>query len=257
MGDKAKAASPPADAQNPTTEEAAPPPLPELSREQLLELLDKHADDPDFRKEARSRRWVGGIAGEIAQHQKQQAEFQAAQAAIEKTHADMRQLATDDPLAFASKWLNADDVKSIADREAGLRTTTRKEFAEDIGAALRDLPEFNELTAQDVEALSKEITGVPDDKLLGVFVKKATDLVADKRGEKRAEARLEARIAEERKVWEKERAVEKAKGRSAPSLKAPTSNASDDAEPDWRKNPKEFDEWFNRKYRGNRYPVAS
>jgi len=80
-----------------------------------------------------------------------------------------------------------DDIKTKLDLEeerrekAGLRDLTRREFAGKIGDALRDLDEFSELTAADVQALEASLRGVPDDDVIVVFTKKATDLVANKR----------------------------------------------------------------------------
>jgi hypothetical protein len=198
---------------------------------------------------------IGGIAGDLAGRQRLQEQQEAARKAIEETHADMRKQAADDPLAFAQTWLQKDDVDTIRRQQAGLRDVTRREFAGMIGAALRDLPEFSELTAADTDALSKELAGIPEDQVVGAFVKKATDIVADKRATKRTEAELTKRLAEEKKAWAREQADKRQQARPTPRTAAPPSRSAEDtAVPDWRSP--EFDAWYQQNVLGKR-PAAS
>lgn len=226
--------------------EAQQPQLPELDRATLLALLDKHSDDPDFLRELRSRRPIAGLAGSIAQRTIQEREEQAAREAVERTHKEMRELAENDPTSFAERWLKADEVEAIRRREAGLRDTTRREFLTQIGSAVSDLPEFKELTAEDTQALTKSLAGVPDDQALGVFIQRATDLIADKRATKRHEATLKERLAAERKAWDAEQAAKRAQERKAPSLRTPSAgNAQDTGEPADHLSP-EWDAWYQK-----------
>lgn len=233
-----------------------PPALPDLDRATMLALLDKYSDDPDFRKELRSRRAIAGLAGDVAQQQREQEREQAAREAVQKTHDEMRTLAGDDPVAFAEKWLKADDVETIRRREAGLRDTTRREFMKTIGDAIGDLPEFKELTAEDTQAIQDSLRGVPDDQVLGVFVKKATELVGDKRATKRFEAEHNKRLAEEKKAWAREQADKALQRRQSPgNSPPPAQSAKDDGEPEDFTSPA-WGAWYERQRKTGRLARA-
>ncbi len=223
------------------------PALPELDRATMLALLDKFSDDPDFRKELRGRRTIAGLAGDVAKQQREQEREQAAREAVQKTHDEMRNLAGDDPVAFAEKWLKVDDVETIRRREAGLRDTTRREFMKTIGDAIGDLPEFKELTAEDTQAIEASLRGVPDDQVLAVFVKKATDLVGDKRATKRSEAELQKRLAEEKKAWQREQADKALQRRQSPRNAAPPARSAEDTGEPTDFTSKEWPAWYEKR----------
>lgn len=230
MGDELE----PTQASAPTTDGSTgqEPALPELDRATLLELLDKHTDDPEFRQELRRRRVIGSLAGDIAQQQREQERFQAAAEAVTAEKQRLKDLYENDRMAFAEEIKTKLDVEEERREKAGLRDLTRREFGEKIGNALREFPEFNELTADDVQDLSKTLAGVPEDDVITVFTKKATDIVATKRAQKLAEGSLKERLAAERKVWEAEQAEKRVKERRAPTVRQPSAgNAQDDGEP--------------------------
>lgn len=199
----------------------------------LLTHLDSYlTETPELRAKFRASRTAMGIAGELAAREREVHDQATARQAIEDAHAQMRTLAAEDPEGFAQKWLSADDVKTIRQREAGLRDTTRREFAKGIGDALQDLPEFKELTAEDTQRIASSVANLPEDKVVGAFVKAAVDVVSDRRSHTKAEAAYEKRLAEDKKVWEREQADKRRSERPRPSLAMPSNgSARDSGEP--------------------------
>lgn len=240
--------APPADGSTGSDE----PALPDLDRATVLRLLEKHGEDPDFRKDASRLRFVGGIAGEMARQQREQEQQRVAAEAVEREKQRLKDLYENDRVAFADEIKTKLDVEEERREKAGLRDMTRREFGQKIGDALREFPEFAELTADDVQDLSKTLAGVPEDDVIAVFTKKATDIVATKRGQKLAEASLKDRLAAERKVWEAEQAEKRVKERARPTLRQPSQgNASDDGEPADFYSP-EWNAWYERQKKSGR-----
>lgn len=234
--------APPADGSTGSDE----PALPDLDRATVLKLLEKHGEDPDFRKDASRLRFVGGIAGEIARQQREQEQLQAAAKAIEGEKQRLKDLYENDRVAFAEEIKTKLDVEEERREKAGLRDMTRREFGQKIGDALREFPEFSALTAEDVQDLSRSLAGVSEDDVIAVFTKKATDIVAHKRARTLADSEKADWLKAERKVWEAEQAEKRVKERRAPSVRQPSAgNASDDGEPADFYSP-EWNAWFER-----------
>lgn len=232
------------------------PALPELDRATVLALLDKHGDDPEFRKELQSRRFVGGIAGEIAKRTLQEQRENAAREAVEAEQKRLRQLADDDPIAFAEELKVKIDTEANRRELAGLRDTTRREVLKQVSDAVSEHAEFKELTEADVKALRDSMAGIPDEQVVGVFITKATGLVAEKRARKLADADIAERLKAEEKVWEARQAEKRVKAQARPSLRQPTSgNAQDAGEPaDFYS--KEWSDWYERERKAGRLVPA-
>lgn len=233
--------------------EAQPAPeIPDLDPDTIAAVLNRYQDDPDKRAalvgKLRSHPLVSNIAGDMAERQRQQREQEAARKAIEDERVRLRKLAEDDPLAFSQEMATRFDKEEADRRTADLRATTRQEYIQRIGTALRDIPEAQDLTAEEHARLAKTLAGVSEDDVLPVFQKFFTDLIADKRAAKKADAAIAERLKAERKAWEKEQADKRLKARTAPSVGAPpTGAASDTGEPDWRTQPKEWEAWYDAK----------
>ncbi len=259
MGTKAETEAP----KEPQQPEAGATPaeesaLPDIDRATLHRLLEKFGDDPDFRKEARSQRWIGGIAGEVAQQQRLQEQHEAAAKAVEAERVRLKELRTLDPLKFAEEIGERMDVEEERREKAGLREMTRREFASKIGAALQDLPEFKELTADDIKQIGTALQGVSDDDVVAVYTREAANCIAEKRAQKLYETRHKTEVAEERKAWGREQATKKVQERRSPSLREPSQgNAQDQGEPDFRANPAEWIAWDNANQKNRRGVYAA
>ncbi len=237
----------------PDSAEAPPPPLPELTHEQLLELLDKAGDDPTFRKEARSRRWVGGIAGEVAMQQREEERQRAAREAVEAERARLKTLRTEDPLRFAEEIGERIDREEERRQLAGLREATRAELIGQMGAALRSFPEAEKLTPDHWKELEDVLRSTPEDQMVGAFSKKFTELLTEIRAEEFYQRRHQREMEDDRKAEAKASAVKAVQTRQSPSVRQPSNgNARDDAEPDWIAEPKEWAAWDKRQEKAGR-----
>lgn len=234
--------------QEPQAEPA--PELPDLTPQQVAALLDRYHDDPDKRGEAlsvlRAHPFVANIAGDLAERQRQQRDQEAARKAVEEEQARLRKLADEDPDAFASELKVRWDKEAADKRFAEVRATTRQEYIQRIGTALRDIPEVRNLTAEEHAAYVRAVAGASEDDLLPITQRFFTDLIASKRAKGQAEKDLADRLKAERKVWEKEQADKRLKTRAAPSVVAPTNgNAQDTGEPKDYLSP-EWNMWYER-----------
>lgn len=170
MGKDAAPAAEPNTAQGaPTAGDSQPPALPDLDRATLLALLDRNAEDPDFRKELRSRRAVAGIAGEIAQGLRKEDETRAQREAAEAREQELLRMAAEDPVGFAQKFQVDYEAQRTQKEAAEMRTNLRKEFGERIGNAIWSIPEAKELTQDEMAQITASLANLPEDEVLGAF----------------------------------------------------------------------------------------
>ena len=243
-------------------EPQASPEIPDLDPDTIAAVLNRYQDDPEKRAalvgKLRSHPLVSNLAGDLANRQREQREQEAARKAVEDERARVRKLAEDDPLAFSQEWVGNFDKQEAERRTAALRDTTRREYIERIGTALRDIPEARDLTAEEHAQLTNALVGVSEDDVLPVFQRFFTDLVASKRAAKQVEEALAKRVAAERKAWEKEQADKRLKGRTSPSVGAPpTGTAHDSGEPDWKAEPEAWNKWYEAKRKAGTLVPAS
>jgi hypothetical protein len=229
------------------------PEIPDLDPDTIAAVLSRYQDDPEKRAllvgKLRSHPLVSNIAGDMAERQRSQREQEAARKAIEDERARLRKLAEDDPLTFSQEMATRFDKEDSDRRTAALRDTTRREFIERIGTALRGIPEAKELTVEEHTRLTNALIGVPEDDILPVFTKFFTDLAATKRAGKQTEEAIGKRIAAERKVWEKEQADKRLQTRKSPTVSGSpiAGTGKDSGEPDWKTQPKEWEAWYDAK----------
>ena len=233
-------------------EAAAPaaPELPDLDPEAIAAVLNRYQDAPDKRAalvdKLRTHPLVANIAGDLAERQRREREQEAARKAIEDEQARLRKLADEDPETFASELKVRWDKEAADKRVADLRATTRQEFIQRLGTALKGIPEATELTAEEHARLTKALAGATEDDVLPIFQRFMTDLVADKRAAKKADEAIAERLKAERKAWEKEQADKRLKARPTPSVgTSPTGTAQDTGEPKDFLSP-EWAAWYDR-----------
>ncbi|MFI5268951.1 MAG: hypothetical protein ACHQ7M_16370 [Chloroflexota bacterium] len=233
--------------------EAPPAPeIPDLDPDTIAAVLSRYQDDPEKRAalvgKLRTHPLVSNIAGDMAERQRQQREQESAKQAVEGERARLRKLAEDDPLAFSQEMATRFDKDESDRRTADLRATTRQEYIQRIGTALRDIPEAMNLTAAEHGQLAQALAGVAEDDVIPVFQRFMTDFIAEKRATKKSEAAIAERLKAERKAWDKEQADKRLKSRTSPSTGTPpTATANDTGEPDWRKEPAAWEAWYDAK----------
>lgn len=228
--------------------EVAPPPLPELTHEQLFELLDKAGEDPEFRKGARAKRWIGGIVGDLAAQQREQDRQREDSERQRADRKNLRKMLDEDPLAAATQVAVAMDKADEALEQSGIAARIRTEIVGEVGAALRSLPEAEMITPEEWSGLQDSLRGLTDKQVISVFTQKFNELVAEHRAEAKYKARHKKEMEEELAADRKERAVKTVQSRATPSPRAPsTGNANDSAEPPWPS--KEWDAWDKQQQR--------
>lgn len=204
----------------PTTASETTPVAATPDWQEVLEKLDA--------KELRKHPKIAGIIG-AAQQQAIQAEKQRIAAeegtrAAKEAEANLRRLAQEDPVTFAEEWLTETQKRDLQDQLDGLRGNTRHEFAEAIGRAYRDVPEWSELTEDDHAELAKALIGKSDDEVIPVFHQKALGLIAEHRARRLHAQWKEKELPKERETIRQEEAAKLLKTSEAPDT-APSKNA--------------------------------
>lgn len=188
---------------------------------------------------------VQGKVGTLAERQaaRERERWQAEQA--EKERKDererIRQMRRSDPVGYA-ELMEAKDAEEEARKERDrLRTDTRGEFARMVGASFHALPEWKELSKDDLNALAKMVSEKDDDSAIATFNQAALDLIARRRAERVYQERYRKDLVEERKAWQREYESGRLKGEPAPDLRRASGPVrfNPDAMSD-----KEFDQWY-------------
>lgn len=235
--------------------------VPDLDPAMLAAVLSRAHDDPERRAAytaaLRAHPLVANIAGDMAERQRGEREQEAARKAVEDEQARLRKLADEDPDTLASELKVRWDKEQADKRVADLRATTRQEYIQRIGTALRGIPEVQAMTAEEHGRLAAALAGASEDDVLPITQKFFTDLVADKRAAAQSEKAIDARLKTERKAWEKEQADKRLKTRTAPSVGAPPpGNAQDTGEPSDFYSP-EWQAWYEQKRKRGELAKAS
>ena len=232
------------------TESVEPPDRPPW--EEVRGHLDHYLrESPEVREELRSHEVVAGIAGEIGQRlaktQLQQQRTEPAEKASDDALQAQLKLAEEDADAFAAQFTSETRAKIARQELQQIASKERKTLTEHIGRAMNDLPEWRELTRDDMAELAQAVSGVPDDQIFGAWIAKGTELVARKRAGKETEARLTERLKSEREAWDTEQAATKVKATPAPNLRSGNAAGTDSGEPPV--GTPAWDEWYETRHR--------
>lgn len=243
------------------TERPETPDAPSRDLSTVLEELDLLLQaNPDARKELRAHRMLMGIAGDmahtIAQNMKREDDTKAQREAMARLEAQMIEDAKSDPEQFAQKWLAGHQAEKTRQQLDEMRESVETELGETIGAAVSSLPEFKELTPDEVAALAADLAGKSKREILAAYTKAAVDAVARKRLAKEAE-----RLAAEQAKWRetelkkevaaalKEENAKRLKKEQAPSIAAGTSGQASTEPPYDPKPGSAWNAWYQQKFR--------
>lgn len=182
--------------------------------------LDK-LDAKTLRKNPKIAGIVGAEIQRAIQGERRRIEAEAGQRAAKAAEERLRQLAQDDPVSFAEQWLSDSQKRDLQSQLDGLRGRARQEFAQNVGKAMTTLPEWAELTDADYEALAKAISVPNEDEVIPLFVRHATDLVAERKARARFESWKAKELAKEREALKAELAAEMLRESEAPDLAKP------------------------------------
>jgi hypothetical protein len=210
-----------------------------------LEELEK-ADSRELRKHPKIAGIIGSELQRAIQAERERIKIDEGEKAARDAEQKLRELAQSDPVTFADRWLSDAQKADVQRQLDDLHRKTRSDLATRIGAAFREIPEWKELTPEDMESLAKEVMGKSDDEALPVFSRAATKAVAKRMADKIVAEFKEKELAKEREAIRQEEAAKLLKNSDAPDGKPPKGtpsglniNAMSDAE---------FDAYWKKKY---------
>jgi hypothetical protein len=179
--------------------------------------LDK-LDPKELRRHPRIAGIIGSEIQTAIERANQKRDEDDAQKNAELAHAQARELAQTDVVTFAEKWLSEDEQKEVRKRLDSVESTTREKFAKNIGRGYNSLPEWAELTPDEIGQITSKVQGLPEDDVLPTFNATALDVVARKRAAKMLSEWQQKELPKEREAIRKEEAARLLQGQSAPDL---------------------------------------
>lgn len=182
-------------------------------------------------KELRRHPKVAGLIGSEVENarrsvQQRQSEEQAKRAR-ELVEDEFERLALENSDTLKERyprlagWIQ-EQSKARQEREVAEKLQeVRAEMAGIVGRSFHTLPDWSELTPNDLETLAKAVSGKQDDEVIGAYNAAALSLLAERRSKKHFEEWKTKQLETERKALRKEIAAEfMAKSESPDSTKA-------------------------------------
>jgi hypothetical protein len=193
---------------------------------------------------------IRGIFGSRIQQERErigrELDSERERTAREQAEAELISLAKTDQFAFAERYLSKNEQERLAKDLDKLKSSTRNEFAKQLGAGYSALPEWNQLTSAEAEHLARAVAGKADDQALIDFNAAALDVIAERRANAKLAKYRETELPKEREAARQEEAGKRLKNGARPSLArgeaAPTGKG-------WQDLPAGAD--FNKAYEEN------
>jgi hypothetical protein len=207
------------------------------------ELVEK-ADAKELRAHPKFAGILGSEIERARQAERQRLEAEQGTKAARAAEDRLRELARTDPVTFAEQYLSDAQRTDMQRQLDDLRGSTRREQAEAIGRALRDVPEWQHLTQEQHEKLARELLGKTDDEVLPIFFRLASEMVADAKADQRHAQWKDKELAKEREAIRQEEAAKLLKGSEAPALAKPKGAPAGTDIPSMAKE--EFDAYWER-----------
>ncbi len=240
--------------QGQTTQPAPAAETPELPDfDTALAAIEQHLvkGAPDYEErlaKLRSHRVVAGVAGSIADSMRKaqdaSAAIEAAAASAKAERERLREMARNEPEAFADQFLSQEEADEVRQKLESLRETEEKRIAGHIGLAVRDLPELQELSLSEQRKIADALAGVPSDQVLGVYTKTVIDIAADKRAEAVKERDYPARLEAELAAAQTAASASRLRSAPAPSLVTGANSPPTDI-PDPIRDPAGYVRWID------------
>lgn len=213
--------------------------------------------DPANKQRLLSDPNIAGIVGAQAQSHAQRlvaerdakAEKESTEQKLKKMIKDAKEEAKEHPDGFAARWVKGMERDQKDDATNEVRASVRAEFGETLGKAIGAIPEFKELSAEEVAALANVMVGKPPDQVIAVYTAAVLDKLAEKRAAKLHGTWKERDLDAEAKARIKEANAKRVATTPGPSLRAPTSG---NARTEPRPGTPEWDAWYERTYLGRR-----
>lgn len=213
-----------------------------------MAALDAFLTDPDAKSKILAHKTIaghiGGSAQQIAQRLVEQQQKDADEKASQKQLKQMMKEAEDNPQAFAEKWLKGIKADKSAKEVAELRSTVEEEFGKRIGTAVAAIPEFSELSSEEVTSIAASMAGRPKEEVLGAYTRAVVDKIADKRAAKLLASWKERDLDTEAKARVKEQNARRLASQKGPGISPPSRGARGSDEPKY--GSPEWDQWYER-----------
>lgn len=223
---------------------AEPEPTPAATTVDWLSELDK-ADPKTLRTHPKIAGMIGSEIQRARWEEAQRLEQQSAGKAAQEAEANMRKLASEDPVAFAEKWLGDWEQTQLRNQLDGMRGQTRSELATAIGKAYHELPEWAELSEKDHETLARALMNKSDDEVLPIFARMAHDIVAEKRAQKKITEWQSKELPKIREAVRQEEAAKLLKSTEGPATTQPKGTPA--AVDVWNMTDEQFREYAAKK----------
>lgn len=196
---------------------------------------------------------VGAQAQTLARNQlaakEAKAQKESEQDKLERMIKDAEKEAAQNPDGFSARWLKGMKRERKDEAANEVRASVRVEFGETLGKAIGAIPEFRELSPQEVAALAQVMVGKPPDQVIAVYTAAVLDKLAEKRAQKMHGTWKEKDLDTEAKARVKEANARRVATQPSPGLRAPSAGNT-------RVEPKmgtpEWDRWYETAYLGRR-----
>ncbi len=235
----------------PETPPVEAPSLPDFDT--VLSHLNAHLtkDDPEYADKLaklRADRTVAGVAGGIAETMRKaqdaQAQLERQQEAERAERQRLLDMARDEPEEFAAQFLSQQQADDMKRQLEALETKAQTHIAGQVGLVVRDLPELQEMNTNELRRMADAMSGAHGDDVLGIYVKTAIDIAADKRAASKVEADFPARLQAEIEARETANNANRLRSTAAPSLDTGRPSSFTD-EPDFRTDPAGYARWVD------------
>jgi hypothetical protein len=239
----------PATEEAPAAEEAAPP-APRTWRDEL---------DSIPVEDLLGHKRFAGILGQRLGEAKSRWEAEAAAAAAEKAQqdayeklqAELLQMANDDPDAFAERYKKDSAAekfqRQIRQQIASHGEQTVQQIGRSVGEALRATPGWEKLTPDDHATLLQAVSNLPVDQVLGVYTSKALDILAGVRAREAVDTFRKTELDKDRAATRTEMQAEALLNGARPQIGRVRGSETLSDEPDYNRNPREWDAWYRKK----------
>lgn len=189
---------------------------------------------------------IAGIAGELAQRReadiRRQIEQEQTERATQAERDRLKRLRTEDPVAYAQEMDAREELEESNQKLAKLKGETQQQFLGRIKAGFEVMPEWKEITQDDLAAIATALAGKGDDEVLGVFTGKVNEILAEKRAIRRFNDWKTKELAKEREAIRTEVSAQLLKGDTQPDLTKP--RAHPDGFDPTRLPDDKYNEWY-------------
>jgi hypothetical protein len=226
----------------PAAEEAKPEAAPYDWRKAL--------DEAPYDEIRKHPKFSGFVGTEKARWQQEYDVQQKAKTEAETRQAlehELEELARQNPVAFADKWLGDTEAKKAQERLTGLETKARQDIAAQVGAALHTVEEWAGVIADPdaLAAFTMAPAGKPPEEVIPAVFGKAVDLVAERRARARFEKWKADELPKEREALKAEITAELLSQSDRPDLVRAAARARRGSWEDLDPGP-EFDREYER-----------